>query len=136
MYITKGGRPYIETAAEFLCTGVSKSNEDDWKKLERLLICLNSTIDDKRYIGVLNIESLYTWIYAAYAVHPDMKIQTGGAILFGRGMLHCRSVNQNLNNKSSTEAEIVGLSDYLLYNIYLVMFLKHQGYPILNNVVF
>ena len=30
----------------------------------------------------------------------------------------------------------MGVSDYLPYNIYLVMFLEHQGYPILNNIVF
>ena len=83
---------------------VLKSNEDDWKKLVRLLLFLKNTIDDKRYIGVFDLESLYTWIYVAYDVHLDMKIHTGGSIFFGRGMLHCWSVNQNINTKSSTEA--------------------------------
>ena len=55
LYITKGGRTDIEPTVEFLCTRVSKSNEDDWKKLDRLLIFLKNTIDDKRYIGVFNI---------------------------------------------------------------------------------
>ena len=34
------------------------------------------------------------------------------------------------------EAEIVGVRDYLPYKIHLVMFLEHQGYPTLNNIVF
>ena len=97
---------------------------------------LNNTINDKRYIRVFNIESIYTWIYAAYAVHPDMKIHTGGQILFGRDMLHWRFGKQKLNTKSSTEAKTVGVSDYLPYNIYLFMFLEHQVYPILNNIIF
>ena len=99
MYITKRGRPDINTTVAFLCTIVSKSNKDDWKKLEKLLILLKNTINDKRYIGVFNLESLYMWIYAAYDVHPDMKIHTWGEILFRRGMLHCWSVKQKINTK-------------------------------------
>ena len=34
------------------------------------------------------------------------------------------------------EAEIVGVRDYLPYKIHLVMFMKHQGYHILDNIVF
>ena len=96
------GRPDINTTVVFLCTRESKINEDDWNKLERLLIFLKNTIDEKIYIGVFNLESLYTWIYTSYAVHPDMKIHTGGVILFGRSMLHCRSGKQNLNTKILT----------------------------------
>ena len=51
-------------------------------------------------------------------------------------MLHFWSGNQKLNTKILTEAEIVGVSYYLPYNIQLVIFLEHQGYPILNNIVF
>ena len=49
-------------------------------------------------------------------------------------MLHCWSGNQNLNTKSSKEAELVGVSNYLPYNINLVMFLEHHVYPILINI--
>ena len=65
-----------------------------------------------------------------------MKIYTGGAILFGQGMMHCPYGKQNINTKILTEAEIIGASDYMPYNINLVMFMEHQGYPILNNIVF
>ena len=136
LYITNRGSPAINPTVVLLCTIVAKRNEDDWKKLERLLVFLKNTIDDKICIGVFNIESLYTWIDAKYAVHPDMKIHIGGAILFGQGMLHCRPGKQKLNTNRSTEAEIVGVSDYLPYHINLVMFLEHQGYTILNNIVF
>ena len=78
LYITKMGIPDIEPTVAFLCTRVLNRNEYDWKNLERLLNFLKNTINDKRYIGVFNIESLYTWIYAAYSVLPDMKIHTGG----------------------------------------------------------
>jgi len=37
LYITKRSRPDTETAVAFLTTRVSKSDIDDWKKLQRLM---------------------------------------------------------------------------------------------------
>ena len=47
-----------------------------------------------------------------------------------------RSLKQKLNTKSSRETEIVGMSEYVPCNIWLNMFLKEQGYDLLDNVVF
>ena len=54
----------------------------------------------------------------------------------GFGMVHCKSSKQKLNTKSSTESEIVGLSDYMPYNIWFTNFMKEQGYEIEKNVVY
>ena len=51
-------------------------------------------------------------------------------------MIHGKSSKQKLNTKSSTESELVGVSEYLPYNIWLINFLKYQGYIIKNNVVY
>ena len=40
--------------------------------------------------------------------------------------IHCRSIKQKLNTKSSTEAELDGTSDYVPYNICYVLFMRHQ----------
>ena len=77
---------------------------DDWKKLRRVLIYLSNTIDDIRVIGCDNLHQLFTWVDAAFAVHPNMRSQTGGAMSFGWGLIHGRSSKQKLNTKSSTEA--------------------------------
>ena len=56
---------------------------------------------------------------------------------FGMGVIHAKSSKQKLNTKSSTEAEVVGMSEYIPYNVWLMNFLKAQGYYDLNhNVVF
>lgn len=65
---------------------------------------------------------------AADAVHNNMRSYTGGDISIDRGLVHGRSSKQKLNTKSSTEAELVGVSKYIPYNILLVIFLKEQGY--------
>ena len=71
-----------------------------------------NTLDDKRIIGANGLSSLQTWIDAAYAVHPNMRSHTGGCMSLGVGTLHAKSSKQKLNNKSSTEAELVGVSEY------------------------
>ena len=43
---------------------------------------------------------------------------------------------QKLNTKSSTEAKLVGMAEYIPYNLWLLMFLEGQGYGIKDNVVY
>jgi hypothetical protein len=52
-------------------------------------------------------------VNASYAVHRDMKSHSRGVVSFGRGVVMSKSSKQKLNTKSSTEAELVGASDYL-----------------------
>ena len=136
LYIEKRARPDIETAISFLTTRVDRSDEDDWKKLKRVVQYLKQTIDDVRIIGCNDLRSLYTWVDAAYGVWMNMRSHTGGCMSMGLGMVHCKSSKQKLNTKSSTESEIVGLSDYMPYNIWFANFMKEQGYEIEKNVVY
>ena len=122
LWIIKRSRPDLETAVSFLCTRVSKSDEDDWKNLRRVIAFAKATIGDVRIIGADDLTNKVTWIDIAYAVSADTKSQTGGAMSLGVGVLHCKSTKQKLNVKSSTEAELVGASDYMPYNIWLLMF--------------
>ena len=136
LFIGKRGRPDLEPYIAYLCTRVNKSTNDDWNKLKRVLQFAKQTVNDKRIIGAETLDSLYTWVDAAYAIHPDMRSQTGGLMSFGHGAVHCKSAKQKLNTKSSTESELVGISDYLPYNIWMRMFLEEQGYELKSNVLF
>ena len=100
---------------------------DDWNKLKRLLQFIKGTINDKRIIGVNGFNDLLTWVDAAYAVHPNMHSHTGGCMSFALGTLHARSTKQKLNTKSSTEAKIVGMSDYLPLTFGYVCSSKSKG---------
>ena len=55
---------------------------------------------------------------------------------FGRGVIHVRSNKQELNTKSSTEAEVVGVSDYLPFNIWARMFMEEQRYRLKENILY
>ena len=82
------------------------------------------------------MQDFYTWVDASYAVHEDMRSQTGGVMSFGHGILHHKASVQKLNIKSSTEAELVGTSEYVPYNIWMKKNLHEQGYDIKDNVLF
>ena len=72
---------------------------------------------------------MYTFVDASYAVHEDMKSHTSGVITFGHGGIACKSAKQKLVTKSSTEAELVGASEYLPSTIWVQYFLQAQGFP-------
>jgi hypothetical protein len=132
--VEKRSRPDIETTNSFLCTRVSKSDEDDWLKLKRLLQFLNQTIDDVRIIAADNLCKLFTWVDASYAIHHDMRGHTGGALSFGTGIIHGKASKQRLNIKSSTETEVVVASDYIPYNMWMQHFMEDQGYTLDENM--
>ena len=108
---------------EFLTTRVAKSNVGDWKKLRRCISYLNQTVEDVRIIGGFNLADLFKWVDVSYAVHPNMHIQTGVVTSMGYGILHFRSSKQNMNAIFLTEDELIGTSEYIIFNLLVVMFL-------------
>jgi Reverse transcriptase (RNA-dependent DNA polymerase) len=134
LYVAKRGRPDILLAIAFLCTRVSCSTTEDWGKLKRLLQYLNRTIAEYATIGADSLSKIRTWVDASYGVHSDLKSHTGGTISLGRGVVMSKSSKQKLNTKSSTEAEVVGASDYLPNTIWLKYFLEAQGYVVTDSI--
>ena len=62
-----------------------------------------------------------------FAVHRDMRSHTGAVMSLGKGALIAMSTKQKLNTSSSTEAELVGVSDSMPFNIWATYFFKAQG---------
>ena len=52
------------------------------------------------------------------------------------GILHGKSSKQKINVKSSTEGKLVGVAEYIPYNLWLLLFLEAQGYGIVKNLVY
>ena len=127
LFIMKRARPDIGTTVSYLMTRVSKSNEKDWEKLKRCLSFLKGTIHDNRIIGADSLRDLHVWIDASHAVHENMRGHTGGTMSMGRGTLHNKSSKQKLNTRSTTESEVVGVSEYLPYELWQVNFFREQG---------
>jgi hypothetical protein len=135
LYVSIRARMDLLLATSFLATRVSKSTQQDLDKLKRLLEYILGSLDDNLIVGADRLGRFRTWVDASYAVHPDFRSHTGGAISFGRGTIACKSTKQKLNTKSSTEAETVGASDYLPNTIWVKMFMEAQGYAIDESIL-
>jgi hypothetical protein len=103
LFVCKRARPDIQTAIVFLTTRVTNPDEDDWKKLIRLMSYLKGTTD---LVLTLEADDLYLikwFIDGSLAVHNDMKGHTRGGMTLGKGSVINKSTKQKINTKSSTE---------------------------------
>ena len=128
LFVAKRSRIDVDLAVSYLCTRVSSPTEGDWDKLRRVLTYLKMTLGMPSILGANGLEVLQTWVDASYAVHRDMKSHTGGVMSLRTGIFHRKSRKQKLHTKSSTEAELVGTSDYLAWTLWAKRFLEEQGF--------
>ena len=123
-------RPDILLPIIFLSSRVTKATTEDAKKLRRVLRYLNGTVDMGITLrpdtdGALRI---HTYADASYGVHGDCKSHTGIMISLGGGPVLCKSVKQKIVTKSSTEAELVALSDATSLASYQLNFMESLGF--------
>jgi len=130
LYLAKRGRPDILTVVSLLSTKVQKPTFEDLKKLKRLGAYLNGTKELKLRLSSTGNLSIYTYVDASYGVHLDGKSHTGGMDTFGIGAFASTSTKQKIVTKSSSEAELVGISDCLSPLISNKCFMEYQGYEI------
>jgi hypothetical protein len=128
MFLAQRARPDILTPVAFLSRRWSKVTDEDMNKLDRVLMYLNSFPDLSMTLCAEGDIRLYAYVDASFAVHNDMKSHTGCVISMGRGAVHVSSKRQQLVTKSSTESELVAVSDVLPQILWSRQFLEEQGY--------
>lgn len=130
LYLSKRVRPECLTAVGFLTTRVHEVDADDMAKLKRALGYLKATRNRGIVLRIGEHMTVRAYIDAAYGVHAASgKSHTGCAIVLGEGgPVSVRSTKQKIVTKSSTEAELVGLSDTASAAIHLRNFVLAQGY--------
>ena len=127
LYLAKRTRPDLLLVINFLTTRVQSPDEDDWSKLQRVMKYLNGSKDLGVVLRARESSQLNAYIDASYGVHVDGKSQSGMFITMGAGPLLVKSVKQKIVTKSSTEAELVALSDLCSIVIWTRDFLEAQG---------
>ena len=132
LYLAKRTRPDCLTTVSYLATRVKECNKKDCEKLDRLIIFIAGTVDRALRFRP-GSEGLRVSVYAdaAFAVQWDGRSHTGSCVVIGdSGPVHCSSRKQGIVTKSSTEAELVALSDSCNQGIHMRRFLMAQGYDI------
>jgi hypothetical protein len=128
LYLSKRVRPDLLTAVAFLTTRVSAPTAKDSGKLSRLLKYLNGSSKMGIRLGSgKNPITITSYVDASHAVHPDMKGHTGIVTTLGSGAIMAKSSKQKLVARSSTEAELIGLSDAVQHVLWTRNFLLSQG---------
>jgi hypothetical protein len=130
LFLCKRARPDLQTAVTFLSTRIKSCNEDDYKKLIRMLQFLRATRDEFLTLSAASLHNVRWWVDASYAFHPDMISHTEGDMSLGRSIIYVTSKRKKLNTKSSTEAELVGVDDVIPQVLWTLYFLEAQGYKI------
>lgn len=128
LFLTKRARPDLLQAVAFLTTRVKSPDTDDYKKLARVIKYLRSCPHLPLTLEADSMSVVKWWIDASFAVHPDMKSQTGAVMSLGKGAVYSSSKRQTLTTPSSTEAEVAGVSDSMSMVCWTRHFLKAQGY--------
>ena len=130
MYLANRINGECLVACAFLSGRVQQPTEEDMRKLQRALRYLNANPDLRLTLQVGEKMGVVQYTDASYGVHADGKSHTGSSITLGAGAVHARSVKQKINTKSSTEAELVGLSDEASRGLWCNLFLEQQGYEV------
>ena len=97
LFACKRARPDIHPTIAVLSTRVKQPNDDDWRKLHRLLKYINGTRKDKLILSADDLHVIKWYVDCAFAVHPDFKSHTGGNMTYGRGTPVSMSRKQKLN---------------------------------------
>ena len=130
LYMAKRTRPDMLTVIGFLATRVQAPTQQDWMKLDRALRYLRATRDMWLNLTASDDYNVEAYIDASFGVHPDGKGHTGVCITIGSGFFYVASTKQKLVAKSSTEAELIGVSDGLSQVLWVRNFLLAQGHTV------
>ncbi len=135
LYVAKQARPDIAVSVSFLTTQVCCPDVQDWVKLRHLVKYLQSTVDLPLTLGATSGGVLHWYVDAAFAVHPNMRGHSGGALMLGLGFPISSSGKQKLNTRSSTESKLVGVDNLMSLIVWSHNFLKAQGYAVVDNIL-
>ena len=130
LYIAKRTRPDVLTAVSYLTTRVKEPNVGDQARLDRLMRYLKGSVDLELTLKPEGLNKVQCYIDASHGCHKDGKGHTGVMITLGSGSIYASSKKQRLVSRSSTESELIGISDGICQAIWTRNLLKEQGYKV------
>ena len=114
LFLCKRARPNISPAIAYLMTRVRNPNEDDQKKLVRMMKFLKQMVNNCLTLKADGSRTLKWYVDAAFAVHPDMRSHMGAVMTMGQGAAQHICHKQGMNTQSSTEAEVIAANEAVI----------------------
>lgn len=89
-FLGRRARPDIQITVPFMYTLVEEPDTGDWRKLTQGCNTFNPQYLPLTMEGK-NLKGVNWWVDMSFAVHPDMRIHTGGMLLFIQGAIYTTS---------------------------------------------
>ena len=137
MYLANRVRPDLKLSLGFLATRAKDPREEDIIKLARVIKYIRAT---ENLLLTLRPDELrlYGYVDASYAIHQDAKGHTGIVISMSRmgGPIYAKSIKQKLVSRSSTESELIGLTECVGLVLWLRNVMASLNYSQPATIVF
>ena len=106
---------------------MKNTDEEDWKKLRRVISYLNATIHSvKIHLNTNELNSVQWWVEVSYGTYTDLKGKTGATISTGKGCITSAPKKQKVKTTSSTISEVVGVHEASPQVLWKRAFLNNQ----------
>ena len=135
-YLAKRVRPDLLTAVSWCSSRVLAPTEEDEGKLDRILGYLYATKERGTILRVGSNLQLRAYVDASYAVYPDAKSVSGVVIMLGDAVIYVKSSKQKIVTRSSTESELVAISDSLSQILWTREYMMAAGIDVGPAVLF
>ena len=135
-YLAKRVRPDILTAVSFCATRVLNPTEEDERKVDRILSYLLYTKQQAMILRIGEKLEVRAYVDASFGLYEDGKSVTGVVIMRGDATIYVKSGKQKIVTRSSTESELVGISDALSQILWTREFLLAAGLQMGPAIIF
>ena len=136
LYLSNRIRPDIAPIVNFLCTRINKYTIEDKFKLNRILKYIHGSKDKNLKFYKSNESNLNIYVDASHGIHADGKGHSGMLIQYNNNLIICKSRKQKIVSLSSTETELIALSDSTSFIIYILNVFNELDIKINNKTIF
>jgi hypothetical protein len=128
LFLATRVRPDLLATVSFLSSRVKCSTVEDWSKLRRLIAYISVTLQHGLFYRTGERVALTAYIDASHGIHAwDGTGRTGIVITVAGGAVCSKSCKQNVVTLSSTESELVALTEGTNYVLWLRNLLDDLG---------
>jgi hypothetical protein len=128
LFMSTRARRDIQMAVAFLTTRVKSPDNDDWRKLKRVLKYLKGTKYLKLKLSVDNLGLLKWCVDGLHNVHWDCQGHGGAMFTLRKGVMNSYLRKVKLNTRRLTEMELVAADMYMPEMLWSLYFRQNQGY--------
>ena len=114
---------------------MQEPDEDDYKKLGWCIRYLRDNADILLTLEINDSGIICWWVDASFYRSPGHEEPHQCDSQHGWGLPFFAVLRQQINTRSSTEAELVGVNDAMYLIIWTRLFLEGQGFKVIDNVV-